>query len=100
MNANKNLRVMRYAEVLLMAAESANELGDAQLACDYLNRVRSRAGLPDYKTTDSDSLRMKIWNERRFELAFEHDRLFDLRRQGRIGEVMKSNGIPFVDVKH
>ena len=100
MNANKNLRVMRYAEVLLMAAESANELGDAPLACDYLNMVRSRAGLPDYQTTDTDSLRMKIWNERRFELAFEHDRVFDLRRQGRIGEVMKSNGIPFVDGKH
>jgi len=33
-------------------------------------------------------------------LAFEHDRVFDLRRQGRIGEVMKSNGIPFVDGKH
>ncbi len=36
----------RYAEVLLNAAEAAFELGTTQLAADYMNQVRARAGLP------------------------------------------------------
>ncbi len=99
-NSNKNLRVIRYGEVLLMAAEAANEMGNSELSCNFLNEVRKRAGLSDFNSTNSDTLRAKIWNERRFELAFEHDRVFDLRRQGRIGEVLKMQGIPFADGKH
>lgn len=99
-NSNKNLRVIRFGEVLLMAAEAANEMGNPTQACDFLNQIRTRAGLPDFNSNDIDTLRLKIWNERRFELAFEHDRVFDLRRQGRIGEVLKKIGIPFSDSKH
>jgi len=99
-NSNKNLRVLRYGEILLMAAEAANEMGDPTLACTHLNKIRTRAGLPDFNSSNSDTLRLKIWNERRFELAFEHDRVFDLRRQGRIAEVLTKTGIPFVVGKH
>jgi len=99
-NANKNLRIIRFAEILLIAAEAANELGDQAIACDYLNQVRSRAGLANFNSADADSVRTAIWKERRFELAFEHDRVFDLRRQGRIGEVMRANNINFIDGKH
>ena len=99
-NSNKNLRVIRFGEVLLMAAEAANEMGNPAQSCDFLNQIRTRAGLPDFNSNDIDTLRLKIWNERRFELAFEHDRVFDLRRQGRIGEVLKKIGIPFSDSKH
>ncbi len=99
-NSNKNLRVLRFGEVLLIAAEAHNELGDAEKACSYLNLIRNRAGLPNFNSTNQDSVRHKIWNERRFELAFEHDRVFDLRRQGRIGDVLKAQGIAFSDGKH
>jgi hypothetical protein len=96
----KNLRVIRYAEVLLMAAEAENELGNSSKACDYLNIVRKRAGLADFSSSDQSAVREAIWKERRVELAFEHDRTFDLRRQGRIGQVMRAHGKPFVDGKH
>ena len=99
-NSNKKLRVLRYGEILLMAAEAANEMGNSTLACTQLNKIRTRAGLPDFNSNNSDTLRLKIWNERRFELAFEHDRVFDLRRQGRIAEVLTKTGIPFVIGKH
>ena len=99
-NSNKNLRVIRYGEILLIAAEAANELGDATSACGYLNQVRKRAGLNEFNSTDQLEIRKVIWEERRYELAFEHDRVFDLRRQGRIGEVLTANGINFVDNKH
>jgi hypothetical protein len=98
--SNKNIRILRYAEVLLMNAEAANELGQTGPALQSLNEVRQRVNLPDVTTTNQAELRMAIWNERRLELAFEHDRWFDLIRQGRAGEVMRALGKPFVDGKH
>jgi hypothetical protein len=83
-----------------MAAEAENELGNTSNACQLLNLVRKRAGLQDFTSSDNKEVREKIWQERRVELAFEHDRTFDLRRQGRIGEVMRAHGKPFVDGKH
>jgi len=91
---NKNIRVLRYAEVLLMNAEAAvNTGGDALTP---LNMVRNRAGL---ESLDNVSI-MDVWKERRAELAFEHDRYFDLVRQGRAGEVLRAHGKNFVDGKH
>lgn len=98
--SNKNMRVLRYAEVLLMNAEAANELGDPATALSSLNQVRQRVELPDVTTTNQTEIRMAIWNERRLELAFEHDRWFDLVRQDRAGQVMRALGKPFVDGKH
>lgn len=98
--SNKNMRILRYAEVLLMNAEAANELGQTGTALSSLNEVRQRVNLPDITTTNQAELRMAIWNERRLELAFEHDRWFDLVRQGRAGQVMRALGKPFVDGKH
>lgn len=85
----QNIRVIRYAEVLLMNAEAANELGDPNTAIASLEIVRARARgannaiLPKVTTTDKDALRTAIWNERRVELAMEFDRYFDVIRQGR-----------------
>jgi hypothetical protein len=87
--AQQNIRVIRYAEVLLMNAEAANELGDATTALADLELVRARARggnntvLPTITTTDKDALRTAIWNERHVELAMEFDRYFDVIRQGR-----------------
>lgn len=90
----KNIRILRYAEVLLMNAEAATQTGGD--AATPLNLVRNRAGLPNATST----AQMDVWKERRHELAFEHDRYFDLVRQGRAGEVLRSHGKTFVDGKH
>ena len=90
----KNIRILRYAEVLLMNAEAA--LATGGYAATPLNQVRNRAGLGNAATVDQ----MTIWEERRHELAFEHDRYFDLVRQGRAGEVLRAFGKPFEDGKH
>jgi len=80
---NKDLRVLRYAEVLLIHAEAANELGNSSTALNSLNQVRQRVNLPDVTETDQSKLRQIIWHERRVELGMEHDRFFDVVRQGR-----------------
>ncbi|MBC8319990.1 MAG: RagB/SusD family nutrient uptake outer membrane protein [Bacteroidetes bacterium] len=85
---NKDLRVLRYAEILLIDAEAANELGNVAGALQSLNQVRQRVGLSDITVTDQSQLRQIIWHERRVELGMEHDRFFDLVRQGRAAEVL------------
>lgn len=85
----QNIRVIRYADVLLMNAEAANETGNSTqaLASLELVRARARAGnaaiLPKVTTTDKAALQAAIWKERRVELAMEYDRYFDVIRQGR-----------------
>jgi len=96
----KNLHILRYAEVLLMNAEVANELGQPGNAITQLNKVRTRAGLLGTKATSLTDLRNAIWNERRLELALEHDRFFDLVRTGRAAQVMQTIGKNFVAGKH
>lgn len=87
--AQQNVRVLRFADILLMNAEAANEQGNTTLAKNSLNRVRARArggvgtALPDVATTDKDALRTAIQKERQVELAMESDRYFDVIRQGR-----------------
>jgi hypothetical protein len=96
--AQQNVRVLRFAEVLLMNAEAANEQGDATLAKTSLNRVRARARggvagvVPDVTTSDKEALRQAIWKERFLELAMEYDRYFDVIRQGRAATVFGPKG--------
>lgn len=79
----KNYRAIRYADVLLMAAEALNRGGISDpRALTYLNQVRTRAGLADLTSTGSD-LTEAIYAERRLELAGEGHRFFDLVRTGR-----------------
>lgn len=90
----KNIRLMRYSEVLLMYAEAAAMLSNAD-GLIKLNQVRSRANLS--ATTLSQA---NVWNERRTELAMEQDRFLDLVRQGRAGAVLRAHGKAFVNGKH
>jgi hypothetical protein len=96
--AEQNVRVMRFAEILLMNAEAANELNNLAQARTSLNRVRARARggnpaiLPDVTANDQAALRTAIWNERRVELAMEFDRFFDVIRQGRGEQVFGPKG--------
>ncbi|QIP12333.1 RagB/SusD family nutrient uptake outer membrane protein [Spirosoma aureum] len=96
----KNVRLLRYADVLLMNAEAANELGQTAAAVTYLNMIRTRAGLPATKAASQADVRTAIWKERRLELAMEHDRFFDLVRTGRAAQVMQAAGKNFVAGKN
>ncbi|HXO77009.1 MAG TPA: RagB/SusD family nutrient uptake outer membrane protein, partial [Puia sp.] len=94
-NKPKNIRLMRYAEVLLIHAEAAAMLGNTTEADNSLNLVRARANLAPSTGTQAN-----IWKERRVELGMEQDRFFDLVRQGRAGTVMRAAGKNFVDGKN
>ncbi len=75
--------LFRLGEIYLNAAEAAYELGNEGLARDYVEPIRTRAGLTQilrlepYSGTD---LRDRLRNERKIELAFEDHRYWDCRR--------------------
>lgn len=96
--SSHNVPVFRYAEVLLIAAEALNELGRTEEAITLLNQIRARArlaggenrsvpvdipsGLTQQQCWDT------IWQERRYELAFEWKRWFDLVRRDSLQNVI------------
>lgn len=78
----ENIKILRYADVLLMAAEAAFQTGNTGLATNYLNQVRARARgganvLPNVTATMA-----AIKHERRIELAMEGERFYDVVRWG------------------
>ncbi|MEY8020055.1 RagB/SusD family nutrient uptake outer membrane protein [Muriicola sp. SD30] len=96
-----NYHIIRYADVLLMAAEAAVEANDLATALNYVNQVRNRAKNMTYVQNDTGTgpaanyqiepypsfadqteARKAVRFERRLELAMEGHRLFDLRRWG------------------
>lgn len=96
-----NLRIIRFADVLLWAAEAANELGGEQNTTDALAwlemvRARARAGnaavLLPVTTMDKVKLQEAIRHERRVELGMENERFFDLVRWGVAEEVLHAAG--------
>lgn len=88
----KNLRILKYSDILLIRAEAAFELGNTNEALTQVNVIRQRAGLADLTTITLPS----IYNERRWEMAMEHDRWFDLVRTGQAKTAMAANGKTFV----
>ncbi|MCB0374113.1 MAG: RagB/SusD family nutrient uptake outer membrane protein, partial [Muricauda sp.] len=104
-----NYNVMRYADVLLMAAEAAVETNDLPTALGYVNEIRNRAKNMTYVTnetgdapaanyviepygsfSDQDYARQAVRFERRLELGMEGHRLFDLRRWGTTVDVIST----------
>lgn len=103
-----NYHIMRFSDVLLMAAEAAVETGDLATALANVNRVRARAKASNYvkdvndetmdaanyqieeytSFPDADYARKAVRFERRLELGMEGHRLFDLRRWGVATQVM------------
>lgn len=96
-----NYHLMRFADVLLMAAEAEVEAGSLETARTYVNRIRTRAstarvknaaGTADAATyvisnytapwTDKNVARTAVRFERKLELAMEGHRFFDLVRWG------------------
>lgn len=87
-----NIRYLRYAEVLLIKAEAMNELGQTSAAIPFLNQVRNRAGIGNTPAVSQADVKADIWKQRRLELAFEHDRWFDLVRTGQAAAAMAADG--------
>jgi hypothetical protein len=86
-----NHRIYRYADVILMLAEAANEMGDGATAAANLEKIRNRASgnlgqnrtvLPYIAFQNQTQMRNAIKNERRFEFAMEGRRFYDLVRWG------------------
>ncbi|WP_435355177.1 RagB/SusD family nutrient uptake outer membrane protein [Emticicia sp. SJ17W-69] len=96
----KNIHLLRFAEVLLINAEAANELGKTAEASIYLNKIRQRAGLKALTISTQNDMREAIWQERHVELAMEHDRFFDLVRTGRAAKVLSSTNKNFTAGKN
>lgn len=91
-----NYRAIRYADVLLMAAEALNRGGISDSkALGYLNDVRERADLPQLNLS-GQALTDAILQERRVELAGEGHRFFDLVRTGQAAAAIEG----FVAGKH
>jgi len=101
---NHNRRFIRFADVLLMAAEALNETNNPTQALVHLNRVRQRARegnpgiLPDITETNKELLRNIILHERRVELALEGHRFWDLVRTNKAATVLGPLG--FISGKH
>lgn len=84
-----NLRIMRYAEVLLMAAEAHIQGGgDATKALNYINQVRDRARLAPLASVTMDDIK----KEKRLELCLEGCRYQDLVRWGDAEAVLGQQG--------
>lgn len=96
----KNIHILRLADIYLIYAETLNENGNPALAITYLNKIRKRAGLTEISELSKDLIREAIWNERRIELAMEHDRFFDLVRTGRAAKSLQKAGKNFKEGIH
>jgi len=105
-----NYSMMRYAEVLLIAAEAAVEIGDNASATDYINQVRARARMGgDTQTGAGTPVTVApsavpaditgtvtvndVLEERRLELAFECKRWYDIARRKIGAEVFSASGL-------
>lgn len=79
----------RYGEILLNYAEACIGLKQYQEARNALNKIRRRAGMPEFDATQTGAVLLKEYrNERRVEMAFEEQRFFDIRRWMIAPEVM------------
>lgn len=104
-----NYRIIRYADVLLMAAECEVEVGSISKALEYVNAVRTRAANPAGFVKKSDgsnaanyvistypsfasqgAARDAVRFERRLELAMEGHRWYDLKRWGTVATVLNN----------
>ena len=90
---NNNVVVMRLAEMYLIRAEARanqNKISGANSAQSDLNTLRTRASAPLIGSVSQSQMLRLIEEERRYELAFEGHRWYDLVRTGRAKEVMSA----------
>jgi hypothetical protein len=92
----KNIRILKYSDILLIRAEAALSIGNTSEALEKLNMLRVRAGLEELTGITMD----EVLKERRLEMAMEHERWFDLVRTGKALSAMTANGKTYVPGKH
>lgn len=94
-NAGNNWPIFRLADVLLIYAEAANEVGGPSAdAYAAINRIRKRAKLPDLTGgLAQTAFRDSLYSERARELFLEGDRFFDLVRTNRIVSELAKVGV-------
>lgn len=83
-----NLRVMRYSEVLLLAAEAHVQNGNSGKALNYVNQIRSRARLDNLTNVTLNDVK----EEKRLELCLESVRFQDLVRWGEAEKYLGEQG--------
>lgn len=111
-NTALNYTIIRFADVLLMAAEAEVEVGSLEKAREYINRVRARAaaspvklasgadaanysvGLYTAPFASKDVARKAVRFERKLELGMEGHRFFDLLRWGIADTELNTNYLP------
>jgi hypothetical protein len=82
-----DIELLRYADIILLAAEANNQLGNTAAAITQLNQIRTRAGIPNTTATTKTDLALAILNERRLELVNEGCRWHDLLRANANGTI-------------
>jgi hypothetical protein len=90
---NNNVVVFRLAEMYLIRAEARTQLGNVtgvNSAQSDINALRTRANAPTIGAVSNSQMLRLIEEERRYELAFEGHRWYDLVRTGRASEVMSA----------
>lgn len=104
LQSGENFTIIRYADILLIAAEASNEVDPANIdKYTWINKVRQRArngvatDLPDLSGLTQEQFRTAVLDERRFELAFEGERAWDLKRRGLFLQKIKALGIAVQD---
>jgi len=90
---SNNMVLLRLADILLIKAEAAANLGEQGTALTYLNQVRQRAGLDPYVPESASDLLYTIMDERGRELFGEGQWYFDLVRSGLIDDPNYYNSI-------
>lgn len=87
-----NERAMRYADVLLLLAESEIELGNAIAATGYIDQIRTRGNnLPSYAgSLNLSALKKELIHQRAIEFFKEGERFYDLRRWGLLEVELKT----------
>ncbi|MBT6816199.1 MAG: RagB/SusD family nutrient uptake outer membrane protein [Flavobacteriales bacterium] len=80
-----NYKVIRYADVLLMAAEANVQEGNDGQALSYVNSVRARVNMPA-RVSGGSALLADIFTERRLELSGEGLHFWDLLRSGQAAQ--------------
>ena len=85
---NNNIIIFRLAEMYLISAEANLKLNNLQQAEDDINELRTRANAPTVTALNLNQMEQVVEAERLYELAYEGHRWYDLKRTGRLDDVM------------
>jgi len=96
-NSDLNWDLIRYAEVLLIYAEAANEVsGPTADTYDAINIIRNRAELPELAGLSKEQFQEAVWKEKWHELSYENVTWFDMARLRKAFNVTTGNFEDFV----